>query len=333
MRSTCGCARNQPSSNSLLNISPLIALSLGILAMSSCTSLPKAQPALGATKWTSFDGKQMPWHIAAVPRGTTEHAVVITVHGLSGAASDFWLLNERLPPQGITVCSYELRGQGNDPDLGKHGDIRSGDLWLRDLLTFHQLQRARHPGVPIIWYGESLGSLIALHAAALREASPDAMVLASPVAGLRTHLGELERFLLRTSSRVLPTYKVKLGDLAGVDESKIRVTAVSTHGGQMAKTPHHVASFTLRLLREMDTLMQRTPVAAQHLDLPVLMLGSPHDVVSSPEQVQTLFDQLGSQDKQLHWYAKSYHLLLHDVQHEEVMADLLGWLKRRTKQE
>ncbi len=85
--------------------------------------------------------------------GTPLRAVVITVHGLSGAASDFWMLDESLPPRGIAVCGLELRGMGNDPDVKQRGDIPSVRIWERDLLTFHNLVRARHPGVPVylVW--------------------------------------------------------------------------------------------------------------------------------------------------------------------------------------
>ncbi len=270
----------------------------------------------------------MPWREWPVPSGVQEKAVVITVHGLSGAASDFWLLGERLPPQGCTVYGYELRGQGNDPDKAKRGDIRSAKLWLQDLHAFHRLVKARHPGKPIIWYGESLGSLIALHTAVDYPGGPDGLVLASPVAGLRQKISPVQELALRGTSFVVPRVRLTLGGLAGVDESKIRVTSTSTHGGQMARTPHHVGEFSLRLLREIGSLIDRNPAAARRLSVPVLVLGSPHDVVSSPDQVQVLFGQIGSQDKVLHWYSRSYHLLLHDVQHDQVVADLEQWLGR-----
>ena len=84
-----------------------------------------AKPGLGPTAWTTFDGKQMPWKEWKVPSGIETKTVVIAIHGLSGAASDFWLLGERLPPQGIAVYGYELRGQGTDPDTVRRGDIDS----------------------------------------------------------------------------------------------------------------------------------------------------------------------------------------------------------------
>ena len=282
-----------------------------------------------ATTWTSYDGKEMPWKVWPVPHGTKTKAVVITIHGLSGAASDFWLLGERLPPQGYAVYGYDLRGQGNDPDRRRRGDIGSAEQWLKDLETFHDLVTHRHPGVPIVWYGESLGTLIALHTATEHKTSPAGLVLATPIAGLKMRISSAQRLLLLGSSRVIPGYRLKLGDLAGVDEGKMRVTSSTTHGGQMDKTPHHVSAFSLRLLREIDRLIIGNEKAATNLRLPLLMLGSPLDIVSSPQQVETLFTQIRSPEKTLHWYPKSYHLLLHDVQRDEVVHDLLDWLKHR----
>lgn len=285
---------------------------------------------MGAKTWTSTDGKEMPWRVWSVPRGTRPRCVMITVHGLSGTAEDFHALGEALPSQGIAVYGYELRGQGNDPDRARRGDIDEPETWMRDLMAFHRLVRARHPGVPVVWYGESLGSLIALHAAASHCpcATPNAVIFASPIGGLRTQVSGLRRALLRSASRVLPTLRVKLGGAAGVDENKVRVTSTTTHGGQMTKTPHHVPAFTLRLLRGLDDLLRANARAAGTLDLPVLMLGSPNDVVSSPEQVRALFGRIASDDKRLLWYRRSYHLLLHDVQHEDVVHDVAQWMSR-----
>ncbi|MDB6118801.1 MAG: hypothetical protein JWO08_2582 [Verrucomicrobiaceae bacterium] len=304
-------------------------MALLALVMASCASVrPVSPPALGTATWTSFDGKEMPWHSWPVAPGTKPKAVIITIHGLSGAASDFHLLGEQLRGHGYEVYGYELRGQGYDPDVAKRGDIASADHWLKDLRTFHRLVSARHPGVPVIWYGESLGTLIALHAAAGKHETPDALILATPIAGLKMKVSAGQRGLLLAGSRVVPGLRVSLGDLAGMDENKIRVTSTTTHGGQMAKTPYHVSHFSLRLLREIDRLIQSNPKAARNLRIPVLVLGSPHDVVSSPDQVQGLFAEIGSQDKLMHWYSKSYHLLLHDVQRDQVVADLLRWLER-----
>ncbi len=287
---------------------------------------------LNAENWVSHDGKIMPCKCWPVPAGGKPRGVVIAVHGLSGAKSDFWYLGEQLPPHGYTVYAYDLRGQGNDPVIAERGDIKKAAAWQHDLATFHALVKRRHPHTPVFWYGESLGSLITLHTAAdllSNRADPDGIILATPIAGLRKALSGFQRFLLETAAKLSPRTRYTLGELAGVDESKIQVTSNSTLGNQMAVTPHHVPAFSLRLLSTIGGMIDANPESAHRLKMPVLFIASPNDVLSSADQIQSLFAEVRSRDKRLLWYTRSYHLLLHDVQREEVVHDVTHWLDRQ----
>ncbi len=306
-----------------------------LTVLSGCASVKKMAAGRGvlrAEEWVSYDGKTMPCKVWPVPAGVKPHGVVIAVHGLSGAKSDFWYLGEQLPLRGYAVYAYDLRGQGNDPVVAERGDISGATAWQRDLATFHALVKRRHPKTPVFWYGESLGSLIALHTAADllgNWSDPDGIILASPVAGLRMTLSGFQRFLLETAAKLSPRSRYTLGELAGVDESKIKVTSTSTHGGQMAITPHHVSAFSLRLLSTIGSMLDDNTDSAHRLKMPVLFVASPNDVLSSADQIQALFAQIRSRDKKLLWYTRSYHLLLHDVQREEVVKDVTHWLDRQ----
>jgi alpha-beta hydrolase superfamily lysophospholipase len=311
-----------------------LSVLVALCCLNACSSLPQAitRPMLRETDWISYDNKAMPYTVWKVPEGQKPRGVVIAVHGLSGAASDFWLLGEKLPQQGYTLYAYEVRGQGNDPAVAERGDVKNARQWLRDLETFHLLVRRRHPGVPVVWYGESLGSLVCLHTAANRlndRRDPDGIVLATPVAGLRMTVSGFQRFMIQATAALAPRTRFSLGDLAGVDEKNIQVTSTTTHGQQMEVTKHHINSFTVRLLSEIGGLMDDNPGAAKRLRMPVLFLATPNDVLASADQVQALFAQVRSPTKKLLWYTRSYHLLLHDVQREEVSGDFMRWLETR----
>jgi alpha-beta hydrolase superfamily lysophospholipase len=315
--------------NLLCGLSALLAL----CCLTACSSLrpSAARPELRAKDWVSYDGKVMPYTTWKAAAGNPR-AVVIAVHGLSGAASDFWLLGDRLAKAGSVVYAYELRGQGHDPVVAARGDIKRASEWLRDLEVFHLLVRRRHPGVPIVWYGESLGSLVCLHTAANRlndRRDPAGIVLASPAAGLRMTVSDFQRWMIETTAALAPKARVSLGELAGVDEKQIQVTNETTHGAQMQVTEHHIKEFTIRLLVEIGRMIDENPAAAKRLRMPVLFLATPNDVLASADQVQGLFAQVRSPSKKLLWYTRSYHLLLHDVQREEVVRDLMRWLDTR----
>lgn len=291
------------------------------------------KPSLGKSTWTSYDGKEMPWKAGKTVADGKARAVVITVHGLSGAAMDFWMLEDTWPPEGIAVYGLQLRGMGNDPDKGSRGKIKSAEVWQRDLLTFHTLVRERYPGIPVFWYAESLGTLIALHTIVhfmpAQEQRPAGLIFSSPAAGLRLRPQGAKATLLYTMIAAMPWMKVNLEKLAGVNDKEIRVTHDTTHGARMAVTSHYVSHFSLRLLGEVDKMMRTLPGAAPRLREPVLVLASPNDVIASEEQVADFFHRLGSQDKTIHWYRKSYHLLLHDTQREEVLRDATQWVEHR----
>ncbi len=307
------------------------------VALGACATMPSISGGRGvlrADDWVSFDGKTMAWKSWSVPAGVRRRGVVIAVHGLSGAKSDFWYLGEMLSKRGYAVYAYDLRGQGNDPVAAERGDIPRGRVWDRDLATFHSLVKRRNPGAPVFWYGESLGGLIALHTAANclgNRHDPDGIILASPVAGLRVAVSGFQRFLMETAAKLTPRARYTLGELAGVDEAKIQVTSQTTHGHQMAVTPHHISAFSLRLLTTIGAMLDESSNAAHRLKMPVLFVASPNDALSSADQIQSLFAEVRSRDKQLRWYAKSYHLLLHDLQREEVVDDVAEWLGRQIK--
>src|SRR4051812_3035620 len=304
-----------------------------LLANCAVVRVKPVKPALAEHTWTSFDGKEMPWQAGNPVAAGNLRAVVITIHGLSGAASDFWMLEDTWPPEGIAVYGLQLRGMGNDPEKSARGDIRSAEAWQRDLLTFHRLVRQRHPGVPVFWYAESMGTLVALHTIVdlmpPDEMRPTGLIFASPAAGLRLRPKGARATLLYTIIAVAPWMRVNLEKLAGVKDKDIRVTHDTTHEARMAVTAHYVSRFSLRLLGEIDKMMRSLPTAAPRFREPVLVLASPNDIIASEEQVADFFNQLGSKDKTIHWYRDSYHLLLHDTQRAEVLHDATQWVKQR----
>jgi alpha-beta hydrolase superfamily lysophospholipase len=94
---------------------------------------------------------------------TEPDVVIIGIHGFCGASIDYANLGNHLlrhqPKTGL--YAYEVRGQGSDPIRERRGDIGDPKDWYRDLFAFTQLVQEQHPDAKIVWYGESMGALIA----------------------------------------------------------------------------------------------------------------------------------------------------------------------------
>lgn len=270
---------------------------------------------------------------AALP---VEKGIVIGVHGLSGAASDFWPFGQRASAAGWKVYAYELRGQGNDPDAASRGDIRTRWQWVEDLAGFTAAVRRRHPGLPIFWYGESLGSLIILQTATHRPElvkHVDGVILSCPVVGLRVKLPPLREAVIKTAMRLVPWYKVPIEKLGGVRAEDIFITAGTSVGKNMLTTPHYVPAFSLRLFRQINKFIEGSGQTAQKWRLPLLVLYTPNDVLTSREQVEAFFAKVPVADKTKRFYPNCYHLLLHDVDRERVLKETMAWMEARLPRE
>lgn len=283
-----------------------------------------------SSRWTARDGKELPF-VQWPGAPESPKAVVVCVHGLSGAASDFWPAGESLPKAGHAVYGMQLRGQGNDPDVKARGDIQSETQWIHDLIDFSALVKRRHPGAPVYWYGESLGALITIHAATLkrdRDVDVSGIILSSPVVALRENL-TLPFFKNLAVRTVLYLFPGKRISLEALGNSEVQVTSGTTHRQQMQHTPHYVPAFTLRLFGRVEQLIRRSPEAAERVEVPVLIFYTPNDALVSAEGVEAFFDRLASKDKTLRFFPRSYHLILHDVDRGEALEALREWLDKR----
>lgn len=82
-------------------------------------------------------------------------AVVIALHGMNDYARAWELAGPAWAAQGIATYAYDARGFGRSPGRG----VWAGEALLAaDLRAAVQAVRARHPGVPLVLAGESMGA-------------------------------------------------------------------------------------------------------------------------------------------------------------------------------
>lgn len=306
------------------------------IVLASCATPPRPpvttspqQPALKASSYTSFDGDRFPYK-KWLPKEDTQ-VVVIGFHGIAGASDDLRNLGEHLQRHlpGTAVYAPDLRGQGNDPLVSRRGDIHHAEEWYEDAYTFNRLVRARHPKARVVWCGESMGSLIALHAAAespRREPLFDALILSSPIAGVRDDVSRPRLAFFNLGAALFPKARVSLESLSGKEE--VRVTQDVVHQDQAQTNPWHVPKFTLRLLKTLGRLIRTLPDQAPEITRPVLILHGGKDVFSDPAQVEAFTGMFppAARAKRI-YYPESHHLLFYDHEREQVLEDVTSWLK------
>lgn len=261
--------------------------------------------------------------------------VVIGIHGFCGASIDYDNLgNYLLKYQPTTALyAYEVRGQGSDPILNRRGDIGDPRDWYRDLIAFTQLVEERHPDAKIIWYGESMGALIASHA--LREAPAndppcDGLILSSPIVRFRDDIPAWTPGLVQVAATTLPLARVSLETLSGGQE--VQMTQTSTHGKQVKENSYNVKQHTLRLIGALSRHIDSMNDCASALRVPVLVLHGGKDYFNNDSDLRGFVARIpASVPKTYHNYPAAYHLLMYDEKKEVIFRDVTRWLNRQRK--
>jgi len=267
-----------------------------------------------------------------VSKQTKQDIIIIGIHGFCGASIDYANLGNHLlqkqPKTGL--YAYEVRGQGSDPIHERRGDIGDPKDWYRDLFAFTQLVQEQHPDAKIVWFGESMGALIAAHA--WREAPADdppcdGLVLSSPIVRFRDDIPAWTPGLVQIAATTLPLARVSLESLSSGQD--LQMTQTSEHGEQVKKNPYHVEQHTLRLLATLARHIQNMNECATTFRSPVLVLHGGNDFFNNDADVRGFVARIPAGVSTTYKnYPKAYHLLMYDEKKEVIFRDVERWLNR-----
>jgi alpha-beta hydrolase superfamily lysophospholipase len=258
--------------------------------------------------------------------------VVIGIHGFCGAAVDYTNLGNHLlrhQPQ-TALYAYELRGQGSDPIHARRGDIGNPLDWSHDLFAFTEVVRDLHPGAKIVWFGESMGSLIAAHAyreSSLAKPPCDGLVLSSPIVRFRDDIPAWTPGLVQVAATTLPLARISLETLSG--GQSVQMTEHSQHNEQVKKNAYHVEQHTLRLIGTLTWLIDNMNRCAGYIRVPLLILHAEHDYFNDDADVRGFVARVPEPTPVSYRnYPGTYHLLMYDTKREMVFRDVRKWLGR-----
>lgn len=112
------------------------------------------------------------WEVA------TPWAAALIVHGISEHSGRYEGVGSWLRAAGIDAHAYDQRGWGASE--GTRGHVERWSIYLDDAEEILAGLRARHPGLPIVLYGHSMGGLIATGYVLDGRPLPDLLVLTAP---------------------------------------------------------------------------------------------------------------------------------------------------------
>jgi alpha-beta hydrolase superfamily lysophospholipase len=157
--------------------------------------------------FTASDGENLAvqdWHL---PEDVKARGIVLVVHGLGEHAGRYDQLARALNEWGFAVRGYDQYGHGES--TGVRGTLPHPNRLLDDLADLVESARVRHPGLPLILLGHSLGGLVAASFVARTLLAVDALVLSSPA--LATRLNPVQKMLMAVVPRIAPNLTMSNG--------------------------------------------------------------------------------------------------------------------------
>jgi len=239
-----------------------------------------------------------------LPGGSTG---CLLLHGFSSMPEEMRPLGEYLATKGFTVLGVRLAGHATHPNDLQH--VRWQD-WMADVedgLTVISKTCTRR-----VLIGQSLGGMVALTAAARYEVSL-VVVLSTPYG---TPPGErlvdwLQRWLRSTINKNAPRFPP---DHPLYHRRELNYPAYP--------------EFPSSILTELDALGTAMMAALPHVKVPVLLIHSRNDPDVPYRCMQSIYDHLGSQQKEMLSMEGMNHSLVMDPRRQTVFEAIERFLRK-----
>jgi alpha-beta hydrolase superfamily lysophospholipase len=281
-----------------------------------------------------------------LPTGTPR-AVLIIAHGMAEHALRYRRFAGELAERGYAVYAPDYRGHGRtaggDENLGWAGD----DGWnaiVRDLERLAERVRAEQPGVPLVLFGHSMGSVLAQRFAQLHGDELAGLILSgsfgsAPNIGAGIAAAQAVR-LVRGDRAPSPLQRTMFADFNKPFPQRTGFEWLSRDDAEVRKyadDPRCGFTFSNRLMLDMlrgyVETWKRENERRIPATLPVLLFSGALDPVGRQTQsvsaLAARYRALGLTDVEVVFYPDARHEMLNETNRDEVVHDVLTWLDAR----
>ena len=245
--------------------------------------------------------------------------VLYWVHGLGEHGGRHAHVAEVLAENGWRMIVADLRGHGRSGGVPTY--VRSFDQYADDIALIWEHLGLNDVSTTLL--GHSMGGLVAVRTVQLESVQPSALVVSSPLLGLKLRVNPFTVMLGRMLVRFHPTVRFS----NGIDSANM------TRDSEFA------------LLRRGDSLINKTVTAgwfvamqsalkaakrdASKVSLPVLGLQGENDLTTDPAALAEWWDQIQSTEKELIVYPNHVHELFFEPDWRTTTLQMLNWLEEQ----
>lgn len=275
-------------------------------------------PRPGEGQFISFDGARL--GATVWPASGRVEAVIVGLHGMNDYANAFHLAAPIWADRGIATYAFDQRGFGRS--VGR--SVWAGrDLMTEDLRVFVDLVRARHPGVPLVVAGESMGGATAICAfASVRPPAADRLVLMAPAVWGWSSQPLPNKALLWITAHMTPDQAVEPpGWLSNVIQPFDNTEEMIS----MGRDPLMIWGARPDTILGLVDMMEAAWAEIGAVEVPVAYLYGARDEVIPAVPSRQAAAALKPGDLTA-YYAEGYHLLMRDHQRRTVIDDVAAFV-------
>lgn len=275
-------------------------------------------------------------------------AVVHIAHGMAEHAGRYARLAQSLTDARMLVYAHDQRGHGKTARPGELGHLHWPDL-VSDLGELLRAEAERHPGVPLVLFGHSMGSYV-VQDILVDISDRLAAVVYSGSNGKPPPIAKVGRLLARAERlRLGPRGTSKLLAMLSFESFNKAFAPTRTTADWLSRDPAEVDAYvadplcgfeatTTTWIGLLDTLDRISEPAHQRRirkDLPVYVFAGSEDPAS--ERTKTLrqlvaaYRDAGLTDVTHKFYPGARHETINETNREEVTRDLVAWIESKVR--
>lgn len=315
---------------------------------SSRDSASPASSAPDRVEWlTASDGHRIPFrHWPA----DGARAVIHIVHGMAEHSGCYADVAAILNAAGYSVLAHDHRCHGLAAPQDQLGDVSTLQHWngvLHDMAVVNAEIHSRHPELPLIVLGHSMGSFISQHFAQNYPEQLNLLLLEGSsfeppwFTSIAAVIGRFESWRQGVNGRSPVIHALSFGgfnkvfknprtafDWLSREEGFVdRYVADPLCGFQMSN------GYWGDFVKGLSALYRPQNLKKIRPDLPIYLFSGDRDPVGhmgrGVENLAHAYRSItGSRDVTLRLYPEARHDILHETNRDEVINDLLGWIKR-----